>query len=48
MGASNYGDEFERDAVHRITVRGYPVREVSRGVPARPGPGDRHHLHQGP
>jgi transposase len=30
MGASNYGDEFERDAVHRIAVRGYPVREVSR------------------
>ena len=30
MGASNYSDEFKRDAVHQITVRGYPVREVSR------------------
>ena len=30
MGTSNYGDEFKRDAVHQITVRGYPVREVSR------------------
>jgi len=30
MGTSNYSDEFERDAVHQITVRGYPVREVSR------------------
>ena len=30
MGTSNYSDEFERDAVHQITVRGYPVGEVSR------------------
>jgi transposase len=30
MGTSNYGDEFKRDAVQQITVRGYPVREVSR------------------
>lgn len=30
MGPSNYSDEFKRDAVHQITVRGYPVREVSR------------------
>ena len=30
MGTSNYSDEFKRDAVHQITVRGYPVREVSR------------------
>lgn len=29
MGTSNYSDEFKRDAVHQITVRGYPVREVS-------------------
>ena len=28
MGASNYSDEFKRDAVHQIRVRGYPVREV--------------------
>ena len=30
MGTSNYSNEFKRDAVHQITVRGYPVREVSR------------------
>ena len=30
MGTSNYSDEFKRDAVHQITVRGYPVRDVSR------------------
>jgi transposase len=30
MGTSNYSDEFKQDAVHQITVRGYPVREVSR------------------
>ena len=30
MGTSNYSDEFKRDAVHQITLRGYPVREVSR------------------
>ena len=30
MGTSNYNDEFKRDAVQQITVRGYPVREVSR------------------
>ena len=30
MGTSNYSDEFKRDAVHQITVRGYPVGEVSR------------------
>jgi transposase len=30
MGTSNYRDEFKRDAVHQITVRGYPVREVSQ------------------
>ena len=29
MGTSNYSDDFKRDAVHQITVRGYPVREVS-------------------
>lgn len=29
MGTSNYSDEFKRDAVHQITVRGYAVREVS-------------------
>ena len=30
MGTSNYSDEFKRNAVHQITVRGYPVREVSQ------------------
>jgi transposase len=30
MGTSHYSDEFKRDAVHQITVRGYPVREVSQ------------------
>ena len=30
MGTSNYSDDFKRDAVHQITVRGSPVREVSQ------------------
>ena len=30
MGTSNYSDDFKRDAVHQITVRGYPVREISQ------------------
>lgn len=30
MGKSNYSEDFRRDAVHQITVRGYSVREVSR------------------
>lgn len=30
MGTGNYSGEFKQDAVHQITVRGYPVREVSR------------------
>ncbi|SHM77705.1 transposase [Roseovarius litoreus] len=30
MGTSHYSDEFKRDAVLQITVRGYPDREVSR------------------
>jgi transposase len=30
MGTSNYSDEFKRDAVQQIRVRGYPVREVSQ------------------
>ncbi len=28
MGASNFSEDFKCDAVHQITVRGYPVREV--------------------
>ena len=27
MGTINYSDEVKQDAVHQITVRGYPVRE---------------------
>lgn len=30
MPTSNYSDEFKRDAVQKIAVRGYPFREVSR------------------
>ena len=30
MGTNNYSAEFKRDAVHQITVRGYPVRDTSR------------------
>jgi len=29
MGKPNFNDDFKRDAVHQITVRGYAVREVS-------------------
>ena len=29
MGKPNFSDDFKRDAVHQITVRGYAVREVS-------------------
>ncbi|PRY82342.1 transposase [Donghicola tyrosinivorans] len=29
MGTRIYSDEFKRDAAHQITMRGYPVREVS-------------------
>jgi len=30
MGTNNYSDDFKRDAVHQIAVRGYSVREVSQ------------------
>ncbi len=30
MGSPRYSEEFKRDAVHQIVVRGYPVQEVSR------------------
>ena len=30
METRNFSDEFKRDALHQITVRGYPVWEVSR------------------
>lgn len=29
MGKPNFSEDFKRDAVHQITGRGYPVREVS-------------------
>lgn len=29
MGKPNFSEDFKRDAVHQITERGYPVREVS-------------------
>jgi len=29
MRMPNFSEDFKRDAVHQITVRGYPVREVS-------------------
>jgi len=35
MGNAGFSEDFKRDAVHRITVRGYPVKEVSQ----RPGVG---------
>jgi transposase len=30
MWTSHYSDAFKRDAVHQITMRGNPVRKVSR------------------
>jgi len=35
MGTSNYSDDFKRDAVHQITVPGYPIRKVSRRLGVR-------------
>ena len=29
MGKPRFSEDFKEDAVHQITVRGYPVREVS-------------------
>lgn len=29
MGKPKFSEDFKRDAVHQIAVRGYPVREVS-------------------
>ncbi len=29
MGKPKFSGDFKRDAVHQISVRGYPVREVS-------------------
>ncbi|EEX09526.1 transposase IS3 family protein [Ruegeria lacuscaerulensis ITI-1157] len=30
MGTSNCSDKFTRDTVHQTTMKGYPVRQVSR------------------
>ena len=30
MGKAKFSDDFKRDAVHQIVVRGYPVVEVSK------------------
>ena len=30
MGNARFSDDFKRDAVHQITVRGCPVKEVSQ------------------
>ena len=30
MGKPNFSEDFKRDAVHQMTVRGYAVREVSQ------------------
>ena len=30
MGKAKFSADFKRDAVHQITVRGYPVAEVSK------------------
>lgn len=30
MGNARFSEDFKRDAVHQITVRGYPVAEVSQ------------------
>lgn len=28
MGTSNYSEDFKRDAVHQVQVRGYSVRDM--------------------
>jgi len=30
MGKAKFSDDFKRDAVHQIVVRGYPVVEASK------------------
>lgn len=30
MDNARFSDDFKRDAVHQITTRGYPVKEVSQ------------------
>ncbi len=35
-GTGNFGDEFKRVAVARITGRGYPVSEVSKRLGVSP------------
>ena len=31
MGTSNYSDEFKRDAVHQVTLRGFVTRKNPLG-----------------
>jgi len=38
MGKSTYNDDFKRDAVHQILVRGYAVREVSERLGGKSPP----------
>ena len=33
MGNARFSDDFKRDAVHQITVRGYPVKVSVRRPP---------------
>lgn len=36
MRRRNYSDEFKRNAVHQIRVRGYPIRQVSERLGVSP------------
>lgn len=36
MGKGNFSDDFKRDAMAQITVRGYPVAEVSQRLGVSP------------
>ena len=36
MGKPNFSEDFKRDAVHQIAVRGYPVREISERLGVSP------------
>lgn len=36
MGKGNFAEEFKRDAVHKITERGYPIAEVSQRLGVSP------------
>jgi len=36
MSTAKFSDDFERDAVHQIVERGYPVAEVSKRLGVSP------------